>query len=48
MASTIEAEFKQAQEFVQNGPAENEPSNEQKLKFYAYFKQATAGQNNGE
>lgn len=47
-SSQLETEFKQAQQFVQSGPAESEPSNEQKLLFYAYFKQATEGPNTGK
>ncbi|KAG2387009.1 hypothetical protein C9374_002044 [Naegleria lovaniensis] len=47
-STQLETEFKQAQQFVQSGPAESEPSNEQKLLFYAYFKQATEGPNTGK
>ncbi|KAL9650751.1 hypothetical protein ABK040_001804 [Willaertia magna] len=43
--SAIEKEFHLAQDFIQNGPKDEEPSNENKLKFYALFKQATQGPN---
>lgn len=42
---TLEDDFKLALEFVKNAKDGKGPSNEQKLQFYAHFKQATVGEN---
>ena len=39
---STELQFKKASYLVTKGPAKNS-SNEEKLKFYSYFKQATVG-----
>jgi len=41
-----EAKFKKAEWLIRNGPPNENASNETKLKFYAYFKQATIGKCN--
>jgi acyl-CoA-binding protein len=52
MSNTIDKEFDAAVQLITKGPAPGvkapkiEPSNEQKLEFYALFKQATVGPNN--
>ena len=38
-----EVQFKKAAYLIKNGPPKADASNEEKLKFYAYFKQATEG-----
>ena len=43
-ATSTEQEFKDAQHYIANAPQDGgDNSNENKLKFYAYFKQATSG-----
>ncbi|KDD76436.1 hypothetical protein H632_c226p0 [Helicosporidium sp. ATCC 50920] len=43
MASDLEKKFKKAVWLIRNGPRQSETSNNTKLKYYAYFKQATEG-----
>jgi len=43
--ASLEAQFKEAVAFVQNGKGVN-PDNNTKLKFYAAFKQSQQGPNN--
>lgn len=42
MADTVEARFKKAVWLIRNGPKEGGSSNDTKLQFYSYFKQASA------
>ncbi|EDQ90688.1 uncharacterized protein MONBRDRAFT_20483 [Monosiga brevicollis MX1] len=41
-----EAQFNKAVWLIRNGPAVGDSSNETKLSFYKYYKQATVGDNN--
>ena len=41
--SNLDIEFQKAVQRVRNAPSENPPSDEVRLDFYAYFKQATQG-----
>jgi len=41
--SEIEARFKKAAYLIKNGPPDKNASNDKKLKYYSYFKQATEG-----
>ncbi|KAL0488454.1 hypothetical protein AKO1_015625 [Acrasis kona] len=43
-----ETEFKRAQEYIQKAPSNGDTSNEDKLKYYAYYKQATEGPATGK
>ncbi|KAL4853900.1 Acyl-CoA-binding protein [Chlorella vulgaris] len=43
MATPLEAKFKKAVWLVRNGPPKEGTSNDEKLKFYSLFKQATEG-----
>lgn len=43
MSTDLEKRFKKAVWLVRNGPPNPNASNEEKLKFYSYFKQATEG-----
>jgi len=43
MSSELEKKFKKAVWLVRNGPPNPNASNEEKLKFYSYYKQATEG-----
>eukprot|EP01116_Phalansterium_solitarium_P013954 TRINITY_DN3141_c0_g1_i1.p1 TRINITY_DN3141_c0_g1~~TRINITY_DN3141_c0_g1_i1.p1 ORF type:complete len:113 (+),score=27.76 TRINITY_DN3141_c0_g1_i1:71-409(+) len=47
MASELQQKFKKAVDFIQNLPTEGEfqASNQQKLEFYALYKQAVDGPN---
>lgn len=40
---SLEAKFRKAVWLVRNGPPKPNASNEEKLKFYGLFKQATEG-----
>ena len=41
--SAVQAKFEKATWLVRNGPPQPNASNDTKLKFYSYFKQATEG-----
>ncbi|KAI3636011.1 hypothetical protein MIR68_002460 [Amoeboaphelidium protococcarum] len=41
--SDLETKFKKAAYLIRNGPPRADTSNEEKLKFYSYYKQATEG-----
>lgn len=43
MTTPLEAKFKKAVWLVRNGPPKEGTSNDEKLKFYSLFKQATEG-----
>ena len=43
MSSDLEKKFKKAVWLVRNGPPNPNASNEEKLKFYSLYKQATEG-----
>jgi acyl-CoA-binding protein len=40
---SVELRFKKATFLVRNGPPRPDASNEEKLKFYSFYKQATEG-----
>lgn len=46
--SDLETRFKEAVDFIQNGRGDANPSNDQKLEFYALYKQATEGDVSGK
>lgn len=46
--SDLETRFNDAVDFIQNGRGDASPSNEQKLEFYALYKQATEGDVSGK
>lgn len=48
MSSDLETKFKKAVWLVRNGPPQAGTSNDRKLLFYSYFKQATEGDVKGE
>lgn len=48
MSSDLETKFKKAVWLVRNGPPEANKSNDEKLKFYSFYKQATEGDVKGE
>lgn len=48
MADTVEARFKKAVWLIRNGPKEASSSNDTKLQFYSFFKQATVGDVQGD
>lgn len=41
--SNLDIQFQKAVKMVRNAPSENPPSDEIRLEFYAYYKQATQG-----
>eukprot|EP00178_Gracilaria_changii_P004652 TRINITY_DN17565_c0_g1_i1.p1 TRINITY_DN17565_c0_g1~~TRINITY_DN17565_c0_g1_i1.p1 ORF type:complete len:100 (+),score=25.25 TRINITY_DN17565_c0_g1_i1:32-331(+) len=43
---SLETRFKKAAWLIANGPPQEDVSNDQKLKVYGLYKQATAGDNN--
>lgn len=43
MSSDLEKKFKKAVWLIRNGPPKAGTSNDEKLKFYSFFKQATEG-----
>eukprot|EP00056_Hartaetosiga_gracilis_P020661 m.20810 g.20810 ORF g.20810 m.20810 type:complete len:103 (+) comp8628_c0_seq1:114-422(+) len=47
MSSDLESRFKKAAWIIRHGPPVGDASNESKLSFYKYFKQATEGDNTG-
>ncbi len=46
--SDLETRFNEAVDYIQNGRGQASPSNEQKLEFYALYKQATEGDVTGK
>lgn len=46
--SELKQKFEEAVNYVQSGKGSGNPSNEQKLKFYALYKQATDGDVKGK
>lgn len=46
--SDLETRFNEAVDYIQNGRGDQSPSNEQKLAFYALYKQATEGDVSGK
>ena len=46
--SDLETRFNEAVDYIQNGRGDQNPSNEQKLEFYALYKQATEGDVSGK
>jgi len=46
--SDLETRFNEAVDYIQNGRGDQGPSNEQKLEFYALYKQATEGDVSGK
>lgn len=48
MSTELEKKFKKAVWLVRNGPPKKDTSNDEKLKFYSYFKQATEGDVKGD
>jgi diazepam-binding inhibitor (GABA receptor modulator, acyl-CoA-binding protein) len=43
MATDLEKKFKKAAWMIRNGPPRPDTSNDEKLKYYSYYKQATEG-----
>lgn len=46
--SDLETRFNEAVDYIQNGRGDQSPSNDQKLEFYALYKQATEGNVTGK
>ena len=46
--SDLETRFNEAVDFIQKGQGDASPSNDQKLEFYALYKQATEGDVSGK
>ena len=46
--SDLETRFNEAVDFIQKGQGDANPSNDQKLEFYALYKQATEGDVSGK